>query len=300
MDRREFLATLGGAAGVGWLSACASRTPVAAPASAPQGSGVPHTAVWLGGRFAGWAGARSPAAVATRGITDYAVGSPPPPPPRAPERFRDLVLDAPAGMAPAFYAWAATCLASGAEMLQRGRLVSVDAGGHAIAGIIWQGYVDELGFPALDRANCAAARLHVQAAVEHAGAGPLTLGQLPPATAPSWRCCDFALRLSALGEVGGQVQTISAFTCRRTRRRAANGKGWAMQPPVYSPLLVTLAAPAPAALADWAHSTVSQTVQLRYGTAAYQTGVGLDLTVAPQLMGGREIALRVLRASWLG
>jgi hypothetical protein len=175
-------------------------------------------------------------------------------------------------------------------------LVSVDDGGHPLAGVAWQGYVDWLGFPALSRADCGAARLQVRAAIEHAEAGALALGAIPSPTAPPpWRGCDFTLEMNGLGDISAQVRGISAFTCRRIRRRAASGRGWAMQPPVFSPLYVALTAPVPAALADWSGSTAPRTGRLHYAS-----GIGLELTVEPESPSDRrQLALRVLRARWL-
>lgn len=274
MERRQFVSVLGGA--TAWLIGCGARPRPAAP-SPPAEAGA---MVFLEGEFAGWARVRGGTPVSSRGIADLVPGHPPPPP-RSEDVFRPLVVEAGAGMQPRFYAFASSCLEGGARPLTRGAIVSVDSNRQAIARWEWQGWVEKLEFPALDREDCAPATMRVQIAETAAqAANPAASGARWP-TRPEvpWHSCDFHLDIAGLGGACAQVSAVSAIVCQRTSR--GTDGGITLSAPVFSPMIITVPSAAAPAFAAWAAAGGGRGAQLDYLTPGGQPLLSLSLTVEP-------------------
>lgn len=284
--RRRFLRLLAAGAAMPWLAACEAavhaRLLAPEPRPAPAGQVYP-SAILLAGRLAGWADTRGGTQIATRGIPDYVPGQPPPPP-NAPRLFRDLVILANAGMSPAFYRWAASCLSAAQEPIETGAIISTGRAGKQIARRAWDGRVIRLRFPALDRNDCRTAVLWVEVAVAAARAENPGRAILHSAPAPAWRRCDFRLRIAGLETASAGATAISAFACRRTSRILPAGQIW-LAPPGFVPLEVTLPAAATGAFRAWAAAPVP-----RYGELDYLSPGGAPYFTL-HLSGLRPIAL---------
>jgi hypothetical protein len=273
LRRRNFIAGLAGALGSAWLSTACGVRGTAAPPGAPAANGAPkrrrqappqppyRTAIELEGRLAGWAGALGGARLPARRFAVPVPGHPPPAP-NFPRIFQPLVIAAGADMSPAFYAWMGSFFLAGPRPARTGAVVSTDSAGRPVARRVWRGRVASVRLPALSRADCSAASLAVEIAVESAwpeNPGPrLDPRHFPP---HSFRRCDFRLQIEGPESAGRSVLRIAPIVFRRSERAQPGGAVQAETPRI-SPLVITLPANRAGIFAAWFASGGDRAAQL--------------------------------------